>query len=69
MVVDGDGRPVGRGPVPAGLPVMESVDAAKATGERDIRSATITTTVVSIVAPATIPRPWIQATPRSSGRP
>ena len=43
MVVDGDGDPVGRGSrVPEGLPVMESVEAAKASGERDIRSATIT---------------------------
>jgi signal transduction histidine kinase len=55
MVVNGDGRPVSRGPVPAGLPVMESVAAAKTTGERDIRSATITTTVVSIVAPGAEP--------------
>ena len=52
MVVDGDGVPVGPGGrrgVPAGLPVMESLDAVKATGARDIRTATITTTVVSVV--------------------
>ena len=49
MVVRDDGRPVGRGPVPDGLPVMESVEAAKASGERDIRSATITSTVVNVV--------------------
>lgn len=49
MVLDGDGQPVGRGlRVPDGLPVMESVDAATATGERDVRSATITMTVVSV---------------------
>jgi signal transduction histidine kinase len=59
MVVDGDGDPVGRGSrVPEGLPVMESVDAAKSTGERDIRSATITVTVVAVnvpdVQPATV---------------
>ena len=37
--------------MPAGLPVMESVEAAKATGERDIRSATITITVVTVSCP------------------
>lgn len=56
MVVDGDGRPVGRGlRVPDGLPVVESVEAAKATGERDIRSATITTTVVTVALPGVEP--------------
>ena len=50
-VFTADGRPVGRGPVPDGLPVMESVDAVKATGQRDIRSATITTTRVTVFVP------------------
>jgi signal transduction histidine kinase len=50
LVVDGDGVPVGPGrdAVPAGLPVMASVEAARSTGERDVRTATITTTVVSV---------------------
>ena len=46
MVLDDQGRPVR--PVPPGFPVTESFEAAKATGDRDIRSATITTTVVSV---------------------
>lgn len=46
LVVDGAGVPVT--PVPAGLPVAESVDAARATGMRDIRNATITTRVVTV---------------------
>ena len=46
VIVDEAGRPVT--PVPAGLPVIESVDAARATGKRDLRNATITTTVVSV---------------------
>jgi signal transduction histidine kinase len=51
LVVDGEGHPVGRGlRVPDGLPVMESVEAAKASGRRDIRSAEITSTVVSVVS-------------------
>ena len=59
MVVDGDGRPVGPGlRVPDGLPVMESVEAAKTSGDRDIRSATITTTVMTVaplgVEPASV---------------
>jgi signal transduction histidine kinase len=42
MVVDGQGDPVGRGGrVPSGLPVMASVDAARASGQRDIREATV----------------------------
>ena len=49
MVLDADGQPVGRGlRVPDGLPVKESVDAARASGQRDIRAATITTAVVSV---------------------
>jgi signal transduction histidine kinase len=49
MVVDADGQPFGRGlRVPDGLPVKESLDAAKASGKRDIRSATITTTVITV---------------------
>jgi signal transduction histidine kinase len=53
MVVDTDGVPVGpgRAGVPEGLPVIESLEAAKATGHRDVRNATISTTTVS-VAPA-----------------
>ncbi len=46
LVVDDGGVPIT--PVPAGLPVTESVDAARTTGARDIRNATITTTVVSV---------------------
>ena len=46
LVVDAAGVPIT--PVPAGLPVIESVEAARATGTRDIRNATITTTVVSV---------------------
>ncbi len=51
MVVDADGVPVGpgRAGVPAGLPVTESLEAAKATGQRDVRTATITTPTVSLV--------------------
>jgi signal transduction histidine kinase len=56
MVLDADGQPVGPGlRVPDGLPVKDSVDAAKATGQRDIRSATITTTVVSVAFSGTEP--------------
>ena len=73
MVVDGDGDPVGRGSrVPEGLPVMESVDAARSSGERDIRSATITVTVVAVnvpeVEPATVTPGEVEepATPRSA---
>jgi signal transduction histidine kinase len=50
LVLDADGVPV-RGPVPGGLPVMESVDAARATGLRDIRSATVSMTRVTVVFP------------------
>ncbi len=46
VVIDDAGLPLT--PVPVGLPVTESVDAARATGKRDIRNATITTTVVSV---------------------
>jgi signal transduction histidine kinase len=46
LVVDASGLPVT--PVPAGLPVTESVDAARTTGKRDIRNATITMTAVSV---------------------
>jgi signal transduction histidine kinase len=49
-VVDADGVPVpGRAGVPEGLPVIDSLDAAKATGQRDVRNATITTKTVSVV--------------------
>jgi len=50
LVLDSDGVPV-RGPVPGGLPLMESVDAARATGQRDIRSATISMTRVTVFLP------------------
>jgi signal transduction histidine kinase len=52
LVLDGNGDPIGpgRGAVPVGLPVKESFDAAKATGQRDIRTATISMTVVSVVS-------------------
>jgi signal transduction histidine kinase len=50
LVLDADGAPI-RGPVPGGLPVMESVDAAKASGQRDIRSATISMTRVTVLLP------------------
>ena len=50
LVLDSDGVPI-RGPVPGGLPVMESVDAAKTSGQRDIRSATISMTRVTVVLP------------------
>ncbi|MGZ9159694.1 MAG: sensor histidine kinase [Candidatus Limnocylindrales bacterium] len=49
MVLDDGGQPVR--PVPPGLPVTESFVAAKATGERDLRSATITMTVVTEGSP------------------
>ena len=42
MVVDDAGDPVGPGGrIPSGLPVQESIDAARATGQRDIREATV----------------------------
>jgi two-component system, OmpR family, sensor histidine kinase CiaH len=43
IVTDATGRPVGQGArlIPAGLPVAASIDAARASGERDIREATI----------------------------
>jgi signal transduction histidine kinase len=49
MVLNDQGQPVGPGlRIPDGLPVTESFEAAKASGERDIRSATVITTVVSV---------------------
>jgi len=43
MVVDAQGDPVVRtGRIPSGLPVMASIDAARASGVRDIREATVT---------------------------
>ncbi len=39
MVVDGDGQTLTQGPVPNGLPVVDSVVAAQATGKQDIRNA------------------------------
>ena len=50
LVLDSDGVPI-RGPVPGGLPVLESVDAARASGQRDIRSATISITRVTVYLP------------------
>jgi signal transduction histidine kinase len=44
MVVDGDGQTLTQGPVPHGLPVIDSVTAAQATGQQDIREAELTTT-------------------------
>jgi len=69
MVLDDGGKPVR--PVPPGLPVTESFVAAKATGERDIRSATITMTVVTegppggepVIAPAGVPTAMEVTTP------
>ena len=48
LVLDEDGVPLR--PAPAGLPVEQSFEAAKATGQRDIRTATISMTVVSVVS-------------------
>ncbi|HEX7347045.1 MAG TPA: HAMP domain-containing sensor histidine kinase [Candidatus Limnocylindrales bacterium] len=43
MVVDAQGDPVGRGArIPAGLPVLESIVAARESGQRDIREDTVT---------------------------
>ena len=54
MVLDSDGKPVGQGrgpvPVPQGLPVTASYEAAKATGKRDIRSTEITTAAVTVTS-------------------
>ena len=56
MVIDADGRPVGRGlRVPDGLPVLESLEAAKASGNRDIRAATISLTVIDLDPPGVEP--------------
>ncbi len=43
LIVDAAGRPVGQGrvPIPVGLPVMASIDAARDDGSRDIREAVI----------------------------
>jgi signal transduction histidine kinase len=42
MVVDDEGEPVGPGGrIPSGLPVQASIDAARETGQRDIREATV----------------------------
>jgi signal transduction histidine kinase len=42
LVVDGDGQTLSAGPVPQGLPIVGSVVAAEATGQRDIRTAELT---------------------------
>lgn len=57
LVLDDGGQPVR--PVPPGLPVTESFEAAKATGDRDIRSATITITRVTAFAPGSAPAPAV----------
>ena len=48
MVLDGQGVPGPRQRVPGGLPVAASVQAARATGERDIREATVPIQVRSV---------------------
>src|SRR5688572_14108312 len=53
FVLDDGGQPVRR--LPPGLPVTESFQAAKATGDRDIRSATITMTRVTVFEPGAAP--------------
>ena len=50
MVLDEQGVPGPRQRVPGGLPVEASVDAARASGERDIREATVPIQVRSITA-------------------
>ena len=56
MVVDDQGDPVGNGGrIPRGLPVQASIDAARETGQRDIREATVpivTGATVDGVAPS-----------------
>jgi signal transduction histidine kinase len=49
MVLDEGGDPIGRGArIPGGLPVAASVDAARTTGKRDIREATVPIQVRSV---------------------
>jgi signal transduction histidine kinase len=49
MILDAAGDPVGPGlRIPGGLPVTESVDAARSTGKRDIREATVPIQVRSV---------------------
>jgi signal transduction histidine kinase len=48
LVADGDANPItgrGQGRVPEGLPLVEGIDAVKATGVRDIRTAVVATDV------------------------
>ena len=52
-VLDDDGQPVRR--LPPGLPVTESFLAAKATGDRDIRSSTVTMTRMTVFEPGVAP--------------
>ena len=52
--LDDTGQPVRR-LLPAGLPVTESFQAAKASGDRDIRSATIAMTRVTVFQPGVAP--------------
>jgi signal transduction histidine kinase len=52
--LDDSGQPVRR-LLPPGLPVTDSFQAAKATGDRDIRSATITMTRVTVFEPGVAP--------------
>ena len=53
LIVNQQGDPVGPGQrgIPAGLPVMASVDAARTTGSRDIRETSIPTPVRPVRAP------------------
>ena len=55
LVVDDNGDPVVPGRVPEGLPVLASLEAAKASGRRDIRSATIESTRVTVFVPGAAP--------------
>lgn len=53
MVLDSNGVPIR--PVPPGLPVKASYEAAKATGQRDIRSTDITSSEVTVTSTDTQP--------------
>jgi signal transduction histidine kinase len=53
MVLDSNGVPIR--PVPPGLPIQASYEAAKATGQRDIRSTEITSSEVTVTSTDTQP--------------